>query len=89
MSFTLSFYLFKGHAVTKELLKSLEDVVRIRTFGKSSYPDNIFKSSYVTPCPLNEAMYIVFCAVSMWRAKPPQQVKYKIQYTWPHLKDMV
>ena len=59
----------KGHAVTYEVLKSSEDVVRIRTFGKSSYPGNIFKSSYVTPCPFNEAMYIVFCTVPIGGSK--------------------
>ena len=47
----------KGYGGAEELWKSSENVVKIRTFGKSSYPNNIFKSSYVTPCPLNEAMY--------------------------------
>ena len=61
----------EGHDVTEELLNSSENVVRVRTFGKSSYPDNIFKSSYVTPCSLNEAMRIVFSTVPIWGAKPP------------------
>ena len=52
---------YKGHALTCELFKASQNVVGIRTFGKRSYPDNIFKSSYVTPCPVNEAMYTVFC----------------------------